>query len=139
MESRTVYETYLRKRVSDSHWSSVKKTLTQSGMDITPDTVVFFAKLRKEIPRSSVGVLQVFECYQKAEKLLALNDSKIRGLQILEILQSEGINPHPATISRWFKTIGGFRKTRLYYPEKLTKVLTAAFIYKVANQTKIGA
>jgi hypothetical protein len=72
MDARTAYETFLRKRVSGTHWSSVNRTLTDSGMEINPDTVVFFAKLRKEIPRASVGILQVFECYQKAEKLLAV-------------------------------------------------------------------
>ena len=139
MEPRTTYETFLRKRVSDNHWSTVKRTLIDSGMEVNADTVVFFAKLRKEIPRASIGILQVFECYQKAEKLLALNSSKIKGSQILEILQGEGISPHPATISRWFKSLGGFRKTRFYYPEKLTRVLTSAFIYKIANSNKIGA
>lgn len=139
MEARTAYETFLRKRVSDNHWSSVKRTLTDSGMEINSDTVVFFAKLRKEIPRASVPILQVFECYQQAEKLLAINSSKIKGSQILEILNGEGINPHPATISRWFKSLGGFRKTRFYFPEKLTRVLTSAFIYKIANSTKLGA
>jgi hypothetical protein len=139
MDARTAYESFLRKRVSDTHWSSVKRTLADSGMEVNPDTVVFFAKLRKEIPRSSVGILQVFDCYQQAEKLLAANSSKIKGHQILEILNREGIAPHPATISRWFKSLGGFRKTRYYYPEKLTKVLTSAFIYKIANCTKIGA
>ena len=139
MDARTAYETFLRKRVSDNHWSTVKRTLTDSGMEINPDTVVFFAKLRKEIPRASVGILQVFECYQKAEKLLAINSSKITGSQILDILNGEGINPHPATISRWFKSLGGFRKTRFYFPEKLTRVLTSAFIYKIANSAKLGA
>jgi hypothetical protein len=137
MDARTAYETFLRKRVSDNHWSTVKRTLADSGMEINPDTVVFFAKLRKEIPRASVGILQVFECYQKAEKLLAINSSKITGSQILDILIQEGINPHPATISRWFKSLGGFRKTRFYFPEKLTRVLTSAFIYKVANSAKL--
>lgn len=108
-------------------------------MEINPDTVVFFAKLRKEIPRASVGILQVFECYQQAEKLLAINSSKIKGSEVIDILVKEGINPHPATISRWFKSLGGFRKTRNYYPEKLTRVLTSAFIYKIATSTKLGA
>ena len=138
-DPRTAYELYLRKRVSDNHWQTVKRTLTQAGMDINDETVVFFAKLRKEIPRASVGILQVFECYQRAEKLLSINDSKITGAQILDILNGESIDPHPATISRWFKSLGGFRKTRGYYPEKLTKVLTSAFIYKIATSTKIGA
>jgi len=138
-DPRTAYELFLRKRVSDNHWQSVKHALSQAGMDITDDTVVFYAKLRKLIPRGTGNVLQVFECYQKAEKLLALNNSKVTGTQVLEILNQEDIKPHPATISRWFRSVGGFRKTRSYYPEKLVSVLTSAFIYKIANSTRLGA
>ncbi len=138
-DPRTAYELFLRKRVSDNHWQAVKRALLQSGMDVNDDTVVFYAKLRKLIPRGTGNVIQVFECYQKAEKLLALNNSKVTGSQVLDILNKEGINPHPATISRWFKSLGGFRKTRFYYPEKLVSVLTAAFVYKIVNSTKLGA
>ncbi len=138
-DPRTAYELFLRKRVSDNHWQSVKRALSEAGMEINDDTVVFYAKLRKLIPRGTGNVLQVFECYQKAEKLLALNSSKVTGTQVLELLNQEGINPHPATISRWFRSIGGFRKTRYYYPEKLVSVLTSAFIYKIANSTKLEA
>ncbi len=138
-DPRTAYELFLRKRVSDNHWQSVKRALSEAGMEINDDTVVFYAKLRKLIPRGTGNVLQVFECYQKAEKLLALNNSKVTGTQVLELLNQEDINPHPATISRWFKSVGGFRKTRSYYPEKLVSVLTSAFIYKIANSTKLGA
>ncbi len=139
IDPRTTYEHFLKKRVSDNHWGMVKRTLTSSGMEVNSDTVVFFAKLRKQIPRASVGILEVFECYKQAEKLLAINSSKIKGSEILDILIKEGINPHPATISRWFKSLGGFRKTRFYFPEKLAWVLTSAFIYKIANSTKLGA
>jgi hypothetical protein len=138
-DPRTAYELFLRKRVSDNHWQSVKRALSEAGMDINDDTVVFYGKLRKLIPRGTGNVLQVFECYQKAEKLLALNNSKVTGTQVLELLNQEGINPHPATISRWFKALGGFRKTRFYYPEKLVSVLTSAFIYKLINSPKLGA
>jgi hypothetical protein len=52
MDARTAYETFLRKRVSDTHWSSVKRTLTDSGMEINPDTVVFFRQTPKGNPQS---------------------------------------------------------------------------------------
>lgn len=138
-DPRTAYEFFLGKRVSDSHWSMVKKTLTQNNMEINDDNVVFYAKLRKENKRSSVNVVQLFEYRKKAEKLLALNDSKITGERILEILANEGIKPHMATISRWFKCVGGFRKTRGYYPEKLVPVITSALLYKVQSSNKLGA
>lgn len=136
-DPRTAYEFFLGKRVSDSHWSMVKKTLTQNNMEINDDNVVFYAKLRKENKRSSVNVVQLFEYRKKAEKLLALNDSKITGERILEILANEGITPHMATISRWFKPVGGFRKTRWYYPEKLVPVITSALLYKVQFAEKL--
>ncbi|NEP12040.1 MAG: hypothetical protein F6K14_17890 [Symploca sp. SIO2C1] len=138
-EMRLAYERYLGKRVSDSHWSQIKRTLKEGGFEVTSDTVIFYAKLRESLPRSSVGVLKVFENYQKAEKLLAINSSKIKGSEILNILNAEGISPHPSTISRWFKRLGGFRKNRLYFPEKLTPVLTAAFLYKASQSIKLGA
>jgi len=138
-DPRTAYELFLRKRVSDTHWRTVKQSLSAVGMEINDENVVFYAKLRKLIPRGSCDVLEVFNAYRRAEKLLALNNSKITGLQILEILAKEGVSPHPATISRWFKSLGGFRQTRNYYPEKLVPVLTQAFIYKIANSTKLGA
>ncbi len=139
LNPRTAYEFFLGKRVSDNHWKAVQQRLKAVGMEVTDDTVIFYAKLRRQIPRTSVNIVEVFEAYKKAEKLLALNNSKVSGSEILAILSEQGIKPHAATISRWFKTVGGFRKTRFYYPEKLTPILTAAFIYQTVNSTKLGA
>lgn len=138
LNPRTAYEFFLGKRVSDNHWRSVQQRLTTVGMEVTDDNVIFYAKLRKQIPRSAVNIVEVFEAYKKAEKLLALNNSKITGEAILGILSEQDINPHPATLSRWFKPLGGFRKSRNYYPEKLAPLLTAAFLYQSAKSTKIG-
>lgn len=136
-EPRTAYEFFLGKRVSDNHWYSVKRVLSQNNMEVNSENVVFYAKLRKENKRTSVNVVQLFEYRKKAEKLLALNDSKITGERILEILASEGIKPHMATISRWFKPLGGFRRTRWYFPEKLVPVITSALLYKVQFAEKL--
>lgn len=138
-DARLAYEIFLKERVSDNHWQTVKRTLKQNHMEVNPDTVVFYARLRQEIPRTNVNILKVFDCYQQAEKLLAAEHSKIKGSQILAVLAGYGIFPHMSTITRWFKPLGGFRKTRHYYPEKLTPVLTKALIYKVANTQKLGA
>jgi hypothetical protein len=138
-DPRTAYEYFLGKRVSDNHWRSLCRTLTDNGMDVTDDNVLFYAKARKLIPRTPVHLKDVLDCYQKAEKFLALNNSKVTGEQILELFSKEGLKPHPATLSRWFKPVGGFRKTRFYYPEKLTPVLASAFIYKLTNSLKLGA
>ena len=136
-DPRTAYEFFLGKRVSDNHWRTICKLLKENNMEVNDDNVVFYAKLRKENKRTSVNVVQLFEYRKKAEKLLALNDSKITGERILEILANEGVKPHMATISRWFKPLGGFRKTRWYYPEKLVPVITSALLYKVQFTEKL--
>ena len=138
-DPRTAYEYFLGKRVSDNHWRSLCRTLAENGMTVNDDNVLFYAKVRKQIPRTPTHLKDVLDCYQKAEKFLAFNSSKVTGEKILELFAKEDIKPHPATLSRWFKSLGGFRKTRLYFPEKLTRVLTSAFIYKIANSTKLGA
>ena len=139
IEMRLAYERYKGRRVSDSNWSNVKKTLREGGFDITEETVIFYAKLRELLPRSTASVVDIFEAYQKAQNYLALNSKAITGGEVLEVLQAQGINPHKGTISRWFKKLGGFRRNRLYYPEKLAPILTSAFLYKVSNTIKLGA
>ncbi|NER95075.1 MAG: hypothetical protein F6J86_14765 [Symploca sp. SIO1B1] len=139
IEMRLAYERYKGRRVSDSHWSNVKKTLREGGFDVTDETVVFYAKLRELLPRSTASMVDIFEAYQKAQNYLALNSNAIKGSEVLEVLNAQGINPHKGTISRWFKKLGGFRKNRLYYPEKLTPIFTSAFLYKVSKVSRIGA
>lgn len=136
LEPRTAYEHFKGKRISDNHWRTVTKTLEENDLEINDDNVIFYAKLRKSIPKTNGNFSDILTAYQRAEKLLALNNSKIQGKEILELFIKEGINPHPATLSRWFKTIGGFRKSRFYYPEKLSNVLTCAFIYQLTNQSE---
>lgn len=136
-DSRLAYEMCLGKRVSDSHWSQVRQRLSNQGLSIDSETVVFYAKVKKLIPRSN-GLLKALEAYNRAERLL-VSPSKITGSEVLDIFAREGIQPHPGTISRWFKCVGGFRKTRSYLPEKLIPVLAKAFIFKVANTSQIEA
>jgi hypothetical protein len=137
-DARLAYEMFLGKRVSDSHWSQVKTRLSSQGLSVDNETVVFYAKVSKLIPRSAVGLDKVLEAYNRAERLL-ISPSKITGTQVLDIFAREGINPHPGTVSRWFRSVGGFRKNRSYLPEKLIPVLAKAFIYQTANTIKIGA
>ncbi len=139
IDPRLFYERFLGKRVSDTHWRKVTKTLEDNGLSLTDDNVIFYAKIRKLIHRTPVEFRDILTCYQQAEKFLAIKSKKVTGSEILELLQREGIIPHKATLSRWFKPLGGFRKTRFYYPEQLTPVLTAAYIYKLTNTPKLGA
>ncbi|NEP01371.1 MAG: hypothetical protein F6K58_22490 [Symploca sp. SIO2E9] len=115
----------------------MKNELSGQGLSIDSETVVMYGKISRIIPRAS-GLIKALEAYQKAETLL-ITPSKITGSEVVDILARQGISPHPATISRWFKYLGGFRKNRSYLPEKLVPVLAKAFIYQATNSQKLGA
>lgn len=136
-EPRMAYEMHLGKRVSDSHWSHVKNRLISQGLTVDNDTVVFYARISQIIPRSC-GIAKALQAYNRAERLL-LAPHKITGLEVLDIFAREGINPHPSTVTRWFKDAGGFRRNRKYLPEKLVPVLARAFVFKASQTDKLSA
>lgn len=129
LDARLAYEVALGKRISDRSWGDIKRLMSRHRLEITVDNVQFFVELRKEIPRSAIGVVGILECYQKANKILQCNET-LKGSRILEILGGYGIEPHQTTISRWFAPIGGYRRDRIYSSKKLKGLLTKAFIYK---------
>lgn len=124
-------------RCSDTHWRNIQKILQKNQMDITPKNVRFFAEIRKIIPRSAIGVEGVLSCYSKAEKLLEKTSEDIKGGRVLNILSEYGIKPHPSTVTRWFKPLGGYRKDRKYSPQDLKTVLTSAFIYQAIHASNL--
>jgi hypothetical protein len=136
-DARLAYEVSLGKRVSDNHWYRTRKLLEDNGFEITVDNIHFYSSLRKALPRSSVGVLAIFENYRKAEKLLSASPELVKGCDVLAMLHQHGITPHASTISRWFSDIGGYRKNKLYKAKDLKSVFTAGFLYKAQNSTKL--
>ena len=120
-------------RCSDTHWRNVQKILQKNKMEITPKNVRFFAEIRKIIPRSAIGVEGILTCYSKAEKLLSKTNQDIKGGEVLNILSQYGVKPHPSTVTRWFKALGGYRKDKEYSPQDLKPIFTSAFIYKALH------
>ncbi len=124
-------------RCSDNHWYLTKKVLRQNGLEITVKNAQFIAELRKIIPRSSIGVLGVLQCYQKADELLTKTTESIKGSDVLEMLRGYGVTPHQCTVSRWFQSVGGYRRNKLYKPQELKNVFTQAFLYRAQSSTKL--
>lgn len=135
-DARLTYELALGKRISDRSWYSTKCLLSKHGLELTPDNLQFFAQVRVLIPRSAIGVSGILECYQKAEKILSSHAS-LKGSEIVSILSQYGVRPHQTTISRWFSSIGGYRKNQSYPAGKLKVILTQAFIYKAHFATAL--
>lgn len=128
-DARLAYEVALGRRITDRTWYNTKRLLTKHRLELTIDNIQFFAEIRKQIPRSAVGVSGILECYEKAEKILKSHAS-LKGSEVLAILANYGVKPHQTTISRWFSPIGGYRKDRPYPSVQLKGILTQAFIYK---------
>ena len=120
-------------RCTDNHWRTVQKILKKNSMEVTPKNVRFFAEIRKIIPRSAIGVEGILTCYAKADKLLSKTTQDIKGVEVMTLLSAHGIKPHPSTITRWFKHLGGYKRDKEYCPEDLKPILTSAFIYKAIH------
>ncbi len=135
-DARLAYELIIG-RCSDNHWRDVRKILAKNQMELTVENVQFFAEIRKIIPRSAIGVEGVLRCYGEAEKLLNKTTRKIKGLEILSTLNQYGIRPHQSTITRWFKSLGGYRRNKEYLPQDLKPIFTSAFIYKAQQSPKL--
>lgn len=128
-DARLAYETAVGGRISDRSWYDVRRLMGRHKLEISIENAQFIAQLRKEIPRSAIGVSGILDCYQKANKILESSQS-LKGSEILRILAQYGVTPHQTTVSRWFSSLGGYRKDRLYPANKLKPLLTKAFIYK---------
>jgi hypothetical protein len=127
--ARLAYEA-VAGRISDNHWYRVKRLLTKHKLPVTVANAQFFAQVRVLIPRSAIGIEGILECYSKADAILNKSTRSFQGLEILEILKTYGVKPHQTTISRWFRPLGGYRKSKEYPAEKLKSIFTQAFIYK---------
>lgn len=136
-DARLAYELTRGERCSDNHWYRTRQLLSRNNLEVNIKNAQFIAELRKVIPRSPVGVVGVLQCYQKAEELLDKISHSVKGADVLEMLRQYGISPHQSTISRWFQSIGGYRRNRLYTPEQLKNIFTSAFLYKAQFSTKL--
>jgi|SRR5919199_1192112 hypothetical protein len=135
-DARLAYEIAVGARISDRSWYDVRRLMGRHKLEVTIENSQFLAQLRKEIPRSAIGVSGILDCYQKASKILESSQS-LKGSKILEILAQYGVSPHQTTISRWFVDLGGYRKDREYSANKLKPLLTKAFIYKAFHQSAL--
>jgi hypothetical protein len=135
-EARLAYELIMG-RVSDCHWFRVKRLLKLHKLEVSPENIRFFAELRKLMPRSALGVAGLIESYRKADEFLSKSDRSFKGSEILGIFHQYGVRPHQTTVSRWFKSLGGYRKDKEYTPEKVKKLLIQAFLYKAQFSAKL--
>ncbi|MFM7408859.1 MAG: hypothetical protein ACKO3K_19930 [Cuspidothrix sp.] len=139
-QERTIYETLIGARVHDVHWWRTKKAMKVAELPLTKDGFQLFIALRKTSPR-------YFSQYHKIKGQISRIESSIgdgcTGEQFINLLEKLGITPNKGTISRWFKTAGGFKAKSFYAKQVLIPICAVALIYKSKVQnsqlSKIGA
>lgn len=137
-DTRLAYELAIGRRVTDVHWWRTRKLLQKHQLKITALNVQFLVELRKQIPKSAIGVSGLLDAYHRAESLTAKMGGTLKGAEVTNILLQFGITAHRTTISRWFKkSAGGYQKKRDYTPEEIKGILISAFLYKASHTGKL--
>jgi hypothetical protein len=133
-EVRFFYESVLGRRISDVQWWRVKKSFIQQGLALTTENLKWVGEFKKVLPHANLshGILAA---YTNAQKLIGSKEL-IQGEFLTELFNQQGVRIHPSTISRWFRPLGGFRKSKFYPADKLQPIILAALIYKAKLSSK---
>ena len=135
-QSRIIYETLTGKRVSDSHWTKTKKLMSACELPLDKDGFSVLVNLRKVSPRYFSKYVEVKEeLTQLGKQLLPAIGLGITGRQFLELLDKLQIKPNQGTVSRWFRSVGGFKSSGNYTKQVILPIVATALIYKAKNQS----
>ncbi|MBD2296861.1 MAG: hypothetical protein VKL60_18040 [Sphaerospermopsis sp.] len=140
-QSRTIYETLINQRCSDSHWSKIKKLANTADIPLDKDGLKVIINLRKLNPR-------YFNLYPEiknqltdyGETLSGELGLGVTGEKLIKLINNSlNISPDITTVYRWFYRCGTkFKKSQWYDRQTAMMVLTNALIFK-AKKHRIGA
>lgn len=135
-QARTVYETLLGKRCSDSHWSKTKNLMIDCQLPMDKQGFEVLINLRKVSPRYFSKYHEVKdELTSLGKKLLPAIGEGITGEQFIELIRKLEVNPNQSTVSRWFRSCGGFKSKGFYSKQTVLPIVAIALIYKSKVQS----
>ena len=134
---RDYYEIRLNKRVADSHWWKVKRTLLDAGLELTKDNLNHYLDIRKFCPRYSVNFKTLSGKLKAFSEYLG-NKPQMSGEKFCLYLKTQKLSPNQSTVSRWFKSVGGYRRDRNYTVKELSIIAVSAFTYQIKEEQKKG-
>ncbi|MDM3861766.1 MAG: hypothetical protein PT118_18455 [Aphanizomenon gracile PMC644.10] len=134
-QTRAIYETLLGKRVSDSHWTKTKKLMIACELPLDKDGFSVLVNLRKVSPRYFSKYVEIKDQLTRlGRELLPAIGLGITGKQFLEIIERLQIRPNQGTVSRWFRSVGGFKSKGNYDKKTILPIIATALIYKAKVQ-----
>ncbi len=135
-QTRIIYETLTGKRVSDTHWSKTKKLMIACELPLDKDGFSVLVNLRKVSPRYFSKYVEIKdELTQLGKQLLPAIGLGVTGKQFLELIERLEIKPNQGTVSRWFRSVGGFKSSGNYTKQIILPIVATALIYKAKNQS----
>jgi hypothetical protein len=140
--SRIIYETLIKSRCSDSHWSKVKGLAAAADIPLDRDGLKVLIQLRKLNPRYFNLYPQIQPCLIRLGESVSGEIAKgANGLEIVRIIRSDiKINPDYSTITRWFGRAGfKFKQHDFYDKQSCMIILTNALIFKAKQARLRGA
>ncbi|UKP01405.1 hypothetical protein [Nostoc sp. UHCC 0870] len=131
-EPRIIYETLKGERVNDVHWWRVKQVMITCELPLNKSGFELFIALKKTSPR-------YFSQYHKVKRQITKQlepsiGEGITGEQFVKLLEQLNIHPNQSTISRWFKSCGGYKSKAFYNKTVLIPICAIALIYKSKTQ-----
>ena len=140
--SRIIYETLIKSRCSDSHWSKVKSLANTCGIILDRQGLNLIINLRKLNPRYFNLYPQIQPCLIRLGESVSGEIAKgASGLEIVQIIHAElKITPNYSTVTRWFSRAGlQFRRNDFYDKQSCMIILTNALIFKAKQARLRGA
>lgn len=134
-EERRLYQELIGYQCSDNHWREVVKRLKNNDLEVNQENIKFYCSIKGSIPRSAIGLNNVLTLYSEVSKILNGNKVEKSGEYIKNLILSKGIKVPQPTFSRWFSSIGGFRKDKKYNGDQIKSIMLKALIYRAQYQT----
>ncbi|OKH30119.1 hypothetical protein NIES2101_42705 [Calothrix sp. HK-06] len=134
-EARELFEEVLGKRISDASWYRLKPVFGDD-FPLTKQNVTWLAEVKKQLPKCDLRLIPIVNSVKVANQLIAGKESEISGKELLELFEQHQITIHPNTLTKWFKPLNGFRKTRVYELKELYSVILAAHTYKLRKEVE---
>ncbi|BDA76519.1 hypothetical protein CAL7716_106850 (plasmid) [Calothrix sp. PCC 7716] len=134
-EARELFEEVLGKRISDASWYRLKP-IFGDDFPLIKQNVTWLAEVKKQLPKCDLRLVPIVNSVKVANQLIAGKESEISGKELLELFEQHQITIHPNTLTKWFKPLNGFRKTRVYELKELYPVILAAHTYKLRKEVE---
>ncbi len=132
-EARELFEKILGKRISDASWYRLKP-IFGDDFPLTKQNVEWLAEIKKQLPKCDLRLVPIVLSVKQTRELIDSQKSEISGKGLLELFKQHQIVIHPNTLTKWFRPLNGFRKTRTYSLKELYPVILAAHTYKLRKE-----